>query len=198
MYSIKCTILGDSSVGKTSIIKKYFKNDFSDKENVTLGASFWSKKINYLNTVLDLQFWDTAGQERYKSLVPMYIRNSHIVLLVFDVTNKNSFNNLNNWLNIIKNCCYNNLPRFIVIGNKIDLNLEFNKDDIKLFSNNINSNFFLVSAKLGTNITQLFNELINLSIEIYLGNIDNKRALIIDDTVSQTKELVNKGCCTIL
>jgi len=108
MFDIKCTFLGNIGVGKTSIARTYFDNNFEEKHHITLGAAFWNKQIKYKDTNIGLQIWDTAGQERYRSLTPMYIRNSKFVILVYDVTNNDSLEGLTDWLNIIKNNCYNN------------------------------------------------------------------------------------------
>ena len=91
--TIKCVIIGDSNVGKTSIIHNYMKKK-SLSTNTTLGAVFWSLSKTINGNKININLWDTAGQERYNSLIPMYTRGADIILFVFDLTDKYSFNNI--------------------------------------------------------------------------------------------------------
>jgi len=192
MFNIKCTILGESGVGKTSIIRTYFENSFVEKHEITLGASFWNKQILYKNSKLDLQIWDTAGQERYRSLTPMYIRNSDFIILVYDSTNNNTLEKLNDWLNVVKKTCYNNLPKLIVIGNKEDL-MPVNING-KIFANNISAKFYNTSAKKMKNIDKIFEYIIDESKLLY----DSKTNKINTVPIIELDEVPNKSCCNIL
>jgi small GTP-binding protein len=88
----KLVIVGDISVGKTSIITQFVDNNFKDNYDPSIGVDFASKTIRFRGRYLKLQIWDTAGQEKYKSLIPSYIRGSAIVYIVYDITSK--FNNI--------------------------------------------------------------------------------------------------------
>ena len=94
-FNIKCVTIGNSCVGKTSIIQSFLTNNISDTHDSTIGASFVSKRFRNKekDEELNLRIWDTAGQERYKSLIPMYLRGSNIAIIVYDITNFNSFDN---------------------------------------------------------------------------------------------------------
>ena len=112
----KVVILGDSSVGKSSIINRYINKVFNDYNEPTIGAAFFTVIIN---KNIQLEIWDTAGQERYKSLAPMYYRGSHAAFVVYDITNKNSFNNALKWIDELKMITDGCL--IYLIGNKSDL-----------------------------------------------------------------------------
>ena len=138
----KLVFVGDISVGKTAIVNRFIKNNFSGDYDVkkinflnlnlqaTIGVDFATKNIVYKNNSLKLQIWDSAGQERYKSLIPSYVRGSSIIFIVFDVSNKNTFNNIITWINFIKEI---NTEESILIlcGNKVDLPREVSANDGK-------------------------------------------------------------------
>ncbi len=118
--SLKLIIVGDSSVGKTNILTRYTKNLFNTDSKATIGVEFGSKIININDHKIKLQIWDTAGQERYKAVTVAYYKGSKGAFIVYDVTNKSTFDNLDNWINDIKKngdkeTC------IILIGNKTDL-----------------------------------------------------------------------------
>ena len=181
LNNIKCTIIGDSFVGKTSIISKYFKPDINKNTESTLGAIFWSLSKNIDDYNFKLDIWDTAGQERYHSLIPMYIRNTDVILVVFDLTNRESFNNLDKWYNYIIQSNHNNfIPKIIFIGNKVDRKLYrcvFRKDINSFFiKNNISlhdNTYFESSAITGENINYIFERIFMFSAEI----LKNKNAM---------------------
>ncbi|ODV66733.1 hypothetical protein HYPBUDRAFT_217687 [Hyphopichia burtonii NRRL Y-1933] len=118
----KIVFLGDQSVGKTSLITRFMYDTFDDQYAATIGIDFLSKTM-YLedNKTIRLQLWDTAGQERFRSLIPSYIRDSHVAVICYDITNKKSFNNLEKWINDVKLERGNDVI-IVIVGNKSDLN----------------------------------------------------------------------------
>ena len=120
-YIAKVTFIGDSRSGKTSLIKRYQENSFSQVPISTVGVDFSIREIEQSppNHPLKLQIWDTAGQERFNSVVQLYFRNSYAIVLAFDLTNKSSFNNLNRWIKLVREEYEPEL--FIIVGNKSDL-----------------------------------------------------------------------------
>lgn len=101
---IKVILIGNSGVGKTSILNRYFNHSFESKENVTLNSSFLQKTIISQNKVYKLEFWDTAGQEKFNSILKIFYTNAQIILLVYDITNKESFLKIQEyWYNEIIN-----------------------------------------------------------------------------------------------
>ena len=198
---IKCVILGDSGIGKTSIIKTYHNNHFDTYNETTLGATYWELNYEYSKSMnIKINFWDTAGQERYNSLIPMYVRECDIVILAFDLTDLNSFKNLKKWYKFVLNN-YSN-PKVIVVGNKEDLKIYHivEQDSIELFLQNnfkIMPKFFRTSAKKNINIENLFNHIFSLINEI----INNRKKICIsNDNINFYEKTKNENykCCNIL
>ena len=156
----KVVLLGDSGVGKTCIISRYITGNFEKNSVSTNGASYCSKNVEYkkLGKNLLLDIWDTAGQEKYKALTKFFYKDAAICVLVYDITNKESFNNLKNfWYTQIKE---NNGTQIIlgVCGNKCDLyeNEEVEENDGRQFAEEIGAIFALTSAQNNTGISELF------------------------------------------
>lgn len=162
---IKCVILGDSSVGKTSMLNTYLNGNFNPNMGNTIGACYWEKTILIDDTTCSIGFWDTAGQERYKSLVPMYIRGANIALLVYDTTCQFSFNSIVDWYNIVKGC--NPEIKVILIGNKSDLIRIVEDNQATQLSLQLDCDLFIISAKTQNNLKNLFDYIIEISKEIY-------------------------------
>ena len=116
---IKALLIGDSTVGKTSIIGKYLDKNFSDKTKNTVGIDFKNIKLKIDDENIYLQLWDTAGQEKYRSMTTSYYRGVNIIIIVFDVTNKISFEHVKDWIDNINNFAKMNVIK-ILVGNKID------------------------------------------------------------------------------
>jgi small GTP-binding protein len=161
--SVKVTLLGNSGVGKTCIIYRFTNNDYKEGTMTTRGADYSQKSITIKNQTINLDLWDTAGQENYRSLGRHFYKDSLIVILVYDITNRESFEDL-------KTIWYNDLKRYgekysvlAVVGNKSDLfeNEVVSEDEGRKFAEEKNAEFMLVSAKTGDNITILFNVLVN-------------------------------------
>ncbi|KAH3671784.1 hypothetical protein WICMUC_004542 [Wickerhamomyces mucosus] len=173
----KLVLLGDSAVGKSSIVTRFVKNSFDEYRESTIGAAFITKTLDLDSlTVVKFEIWDTAGQERYKSLAPMYYRNAQVALVVFDLTDLESFKKSQKWIEELKIQGGDDLI-IKLVGNKLDLqdDVKFNiiDDDIVneylsiLENNSKNSNknidgtsmkveYIKTSAKSGENISKLF------------------------------------------
>ena len=178
-YVIKCVIIGDSSVGKTSIVNYYLTNKMKNTET-TLGAIFWLIDKQLENgDIIKLNVWDTAGQERYNSLIPMYTRNSDIVILTFSLTDRVSFNNLVKWKDTTKYCTNLDNLKFIIIGNKSDLENYIcitDKDVKNMIKKHFDKDtpYFKTSALSGNNISEAFDKIFNLAEKIIEENQNNK------------------------
>ena len=142
----KLILIGDVAVGKTSIINSILGQKFNDEYEPSIGVDFFSKTIKYKGKSIKLQIWDSAGQEKFKSLIPNYIRGASLIILVYDITNKSSFNNLNSWIEFINNYESTNI---IICGNKIDLKdkREVSFEEGEKFSEEKKMDFFEISAK---------------------------------------------------
>ena len=180
VYPCKVILVGDSNVGKTTIISRYI-NLYNPNPISTTGASYSLKETLFENNVkITFEIWDTAGQERYRSLNKIFYNNTNICFLVFDITNKQSFNNiLNFWYKEVfeynnNNYSSNNIL-FGVIANKIDLekNINVKVDEIKNFSDKIGADFILASAKNGIGINEIFMKLGKKFIEQNQKNSNN-------------------------
>ena len=157
----KILLLGDICVGKTSILLKYVQDKFSEVAISTIGVDFMDKIINNGNKKIKLQIWDTSGQEKYKSIAANFLRNADGVFLVFDLTQKSSFEHVKKWLNDVND--YNEEVKIILLGNKNDLEKrEVNNDTADKYANNHNFQYFETSAKNGTNINEAFKAMVNL------------------------------------
>jgi len=119
----KVVLLGDSGVGKSNILSRYLKNEFSYDTKTTVGVEFGAKSIEIEDFKIKAQIWDTAGQERYKSITNAYYKGAKGALLVYDITNKKTFENISKWVPELKNSGDKDVT-IILVGNKIDLEEE--------------------------------------------------------------------------
>ena len=151
----KIIFCGDAGVGKTSIIISLMGQKFSEEYEPSIGVDFFSKTIRYKERMLKLQIWDSAGQEKFRSLIPNYIRGSSLIFLIFDITNKTSYDNIPEWIKFITDI--DNNGNIILVGNKIDLKEKrvVNKEEAEKFSQEKKYEYFEVSAKEGTNIDNM-------------------------------------------
>ena len=163
--SVKVVILGDSSIGKTSLIQRYISGK-NDIQNSTLGATFVQLHHAFTNSEekfieFPIQFWDTAGQERYHALIPMYVRDADLIIIAFDLNNPISFMNLKTWIELTTTCIRK--CKFVLVGCKNDLTpiVETKKKDINDFIEKYipESKFFSTSSYSGNNIQELFKHI---------------------------------------
>ena len=158
-YPLKITIVGNSSVGKTSIIKRYFENKFELNSTETTISAFYHCKNLKIDpfTEAELQIWDTAGQEKYRSLTKNYLINANGILIVFDLGDEKSFNDLDLWMEEINNVIDEKKVTIILVGNKSDLpDQKINNDNALAYADKHNIKYLSVSAKDGVNIDYLF------------------------------------------
>ena len=153
----KLIFLGDQSVGKSCILNRFLNDTFIEDYQATIGLDFQSKNVQIDNQDIHLLLYDTAGQEKFRSLIPMYTRDANIILLVYDISNKDSFTNLSLWLKDLTNV---NMEEVIIciVGNKIDLNDKraVNTEEGKKFAEEHDFIFQEISAKTGEGFSDLF------------------------------------------
>jgi small GTP-binding protein len=157
VLSCKFIIIGDSGVGKTAILRRLIENSFTDISQTTVGVEFDSKMLTIGDRKLKLQIWDTAGQERFKSIARAYYRNAVGVILVFDLTDQRSFDNLSVWLNDVQALCNSNAV-IQLIGNKLDLGPDraVSASEAESFAARHQMNYLETSAKGGDNVSEAF------------------------------------------
>ena len=170
-YIFKLILIGNSGVGKSCILQRYIKHTFEESYKCTIGVDFLMKSIVINGQTVKLQLWDTAGQEKYKSMVSSYYRGANVALIVFDITNHQSFDSLPMWIENF----YKNGPEqknIILIGNKKDLaNLrQVTQQEAEAFSETNNMMYFETSAKEGDNIEYIFNYAAEKLLEFYGRN----------------------------
>ena len=149
----KVIFIGDANTGKTSIINRIIDNPFNDTYEVSIGIDFMSKNIRFRGQNIKIQIWDSAGQEKYKGLIPSYVRNSSIVFIVYDISSRTSFENVQNWISFVKNI---EKTTMILCGNKTDLNREVETKEGEEVAEREGIKFFECSAKTNENIKYMF------------------------------------------
>mmetsp|Transcript_37155 Transcript_37155/g.94951 ORF Transcript_37155/g.94951 Transcript_37155/m.94951 type:complete len:214 (-) Transcript_37155:125-766(-) len=156
----KLVFLGDQSVGKTSIITRFMYDKFDNTYQATIGIDFLSKTMYLEDRTVRLQLWDTAGQERFRSLIPSYIRDSSVAVVVYDVSNRTSFLNTSRWIEEVRTERGSDVI-VVLVGNKTDLvdkrQVSIEEGDAK--AREFNVMFIETSAKAGFNIKALFRKI---------------------------------------
>lgn len=154
--SLKVVFLGDTSVGKSCLAVRFVRNEFFEFQEPTIGAAFLGKNINLNDKRYKFEIWDTAGQERYRSLAPMYYRGAKAAVIVYDITDEDTFKGAKTWVSEIKkksNNCF-----ILLVGNKVDLTNN-RKVDINMVKNYVDDNNIIYmesSAKTGLNVEKIF------------------------------------------
>ncbi|KAH9387322.1 Ras-related protein Rab-8A [Nematocida major] len=163
---LKLLIIGESNVGKTSILQRFIENKFEKSFSTTIGIDFRSKTIQIDGREVELQIWDTAGQERFFSITRSYYRGSDGIFLTFDLTSESSFDSLSKWIGEIRDKVEEKVPIFL-LGNKKDL-LDESKGEIselktvskiREISEQLNVSWYGTSAKSGENIEEIFMDM---------------------------------------
>lgn len=156
----KLVFLGDQNVGKTSLITRFMYDTWHDSYEATIGIDFLSKTIHLADKTIRLQLWDTAGQERFRCLIPSYIRDSTAAIIVYDITNSNTFHSVTQWIEEVQAERGNDVI-VVIVGNKIDLNKkrQISTDEGRLKANELNVIFIETSAKDGYNVKHLFERI---------------------------------------
>ena len=158
-YLFKYIIIGDAAVGKSNLLLRYTHGQFKPEYQLTIGVEFGAKNITISNKTYRIQIWDTAGQENFRSITRAYYKNSACALVVYDITNRESFDNVSTWIED----CRNQSPQtifMVLVGNKTDLELE-NKRAVSFeegqeLAEKNKMMFFETSAKSGKNVDDIF------------------------------------------
>ena len=161
----KILIIGDSAVGKTSMLLKYVENHFPETHIATIGVEYKTKTITTDKYKINLNIWDTAGQERFKSITRSFFNSANGIVFVYDLTDKKTFDGVKNW---IKESAYYGRFESILCGNKVDLqdeNREVKFDALKEFGLKKKMEVFETSAKDGTNLDKAFEKLADLIVK---------------------------------
>lgn len=197
----KLVIIGDSSVGKTGILSRYLSKEFIENSKATVGVEFGGKKLLIQDHRVKVQIWDTAGQERYRSITNAYYKGAKGALIVYDISNKVSFENVEKWMKEVQVMGESDMY-FILIGNKADLDdkREVSIEQGEEKAKNLGIAFMETSAKTSHNVDNVFNQ----TCEHIVKNILSKK---IDDgfddlimekdatNITSLKQINKKKCC---
>ena len=162
---LKILLIGDSFVGKTSLLLKYCDGQFPEAHMATIGVEFKEKIINVGKWKIRLQIWDTSGQERFRSITQNFYRNADGIIFVFDVTNRDSFSHIKDWL--MDSQVEDSDIKRMLVGNKIDLEEKrvIDAEKINTFAEGKKMKCFETSAKIGENVDTIFKEISALILE---------------------------------
>ncbi|KAF8939619.1 hypothetical protein BGZ47_008112 [Haplosporangium gracile] len=160
LRKFKLVFLGEQSVGKTSLITRFMYDTFDNTYQATIGIDFLSKTMYLEDRTVRLQLWDTAGQERFRSLIPSYIRDSSVAVVVYDITNRNSFMNTAKWIDDVRAERGTDVI-IVLVGNKTDLNekRQVTAEEGEKKAKEFNIMFIETSAKAGHNVKTLFRKI---------------------------------------
>ena len=199
----KLILIGDSGVGKTNILSRYINNEFSMATKSTVGVEFGSKIIKQNDKTIKIQIWDTAGQERYKSITTAYYKGAKGAFVVYDITRRETFNNVNKWIGDLKTSG-NEDVYILLIGNKSDLEnaRQVPTEEIEKKAEQLKVAFCETSALDGTNIEHAFelvvDEISKKTLKAYENEIkseDRIKAITLDTGSKDEKDKNKKGCC---
>lgn len=199
----KLVVVGDANVGKTNIMNKYLKNQFNPEIKNTIGVEFGSKIFKIEDHLIRAEIWDTAGQETYKAITRAYYKGAHGAFVVYDITDKNSFDSLDNWVSEVSSIA-NKRIIIIIIGNKSDLEKErkVSKEEGKKKANSLHAAFLETSALSGDNLDKAFDMMVNEMFKMFkeILSSGNDEELLdegkdININFSQDNNKKSKKCC---
>ncbi len=197
----KIVIIGDSGVGKTNLIGRYLKNEYKEDSKATVGVEFGEKKYEINGLKIKAQIWDTAGQERYKSITSAYYKGAKGALIVYDITNRFTFESVDKWVQDLNSYGDKNLT-LLLVGNKSDLEdkRQIMKEDGEEKAKSFNLGFIETSACSGDNIDQAFDIMLKEVLKKYVVENDindefeasGGKNIELDKKDNKTKK---KKCC---
>ena len=170
---LKVVMLGEGRVGKTSLLHRFLKNEFDENCPSTVKANMYANsRMEIGGHIADVAIWDTAGQEKYHALGPIYYREAHGAVLVYDITDKESFNKVRNWLKELHSVVGESIS-VCVVGNKVDLERErrVNKQEAEDWCRDHGVGHVLCSAKLGVRVQDAFQLVVGRALDRELGRI---------------------------
>jgi len=190
----KLVLLGDTSVGKSSIVIRFVKGQFSEFQESTIGAAFLTQTVPLNDCTVKFEIWDTAGQERYHSLAPMYYRGAAAAVIVYDITSQDTFTRAKSWVKELQRQGSQDVV-IALAGNKVDREeREVSTEDAKAYANENNLLFMETSAKTNVNIRELF---LAIARKLPKDQDNQSNSLILDEQDYETRPK-QEGCCILL
>ena len=199
---LKIIILGSSEVGKTSILNRYFNNEFTPNLLSTIGIDFKTKYFKFDDEKVKFNFIDTAGQEKFRAISVNYLKGTNGVILVYDITKKDTFDLIQGWIDDINENNKENIGK-VLLGNKLDLEEERDvlKDDAQELANKLGCKLFEASAKTGENINEALDEIARTTYHYYkkLKESEKRNSIRISSSSQNSnnnnEENNKKKCC---
>ncbi|GAA6064341.1 hypothetical protein JCM10212_002317 [Sporobolomyces blumeae] len=197
LKKFKLVFLGEQSVGKTSLITRFMYDTFDNTYQATIGIDFLSKTMYLEDRTVRLQLWDTAGQERFRSLIPSYIRDSSVAVVVYDITNRQSFLNTSKWVDDVRSERGNDVI-IVLVGNKTDLNdkRQVTTEEAEQKSKELNVMFIETSAKAGHNVKTMFRKIAQALPGMDREQEGQGQNQMIDVSVTPQNTTGNEGGCS--
>jgi small GTP-binding protein len=197
-YSLKLLTIGESGVGKTCLLLRYTDNKFVKTHSITIGVDYKCKTIKMNNKSVTLKIWDTAGQERFRNMTQQYYKNADGILLVFDLTDRGTFEKLRDWMSQIQNFVNREDLSIILIGNKCEMETkEVTKEEAENMAEEFKIKYFETSAFTGENVGKAFETLICDILKITESEVNgaSEPKGTIDIKAQQNKTEKEKKCC---
>ncbi|KAL8723559.1 MAG: hypothetical protein Q9225_000194 [Loekoesia sp. 1 TL-2023] len=194
LKKFKLVFLGEQSVGKTSLITRFMYDSFDNMYQATIGIDFLSKTMYLEDRTVRLQLWDTAGQERFRSLIPSYIRDSSVAVVVYDISSLKSFQNTRKWVDDVRGERGNDVI-IVLVGNKTDLGdkREVTQQMGEEEAKRCGAIFVETSAKAGANVKGLFRRIAQ-ALPGMEGEGERQESQMIDVNINPSKPETNEGC----
>jgi len=197
-YLFKLLLIGDSGVGKSCLLLRFADDTYTDSYISTIGVDFKIRTVDLDTKTIKLQIWDTAGQERFRTITSSYYRGAHGIIIVYDITDKESFDNVRQWLFEIDRYASESV-RKLLVGNKSDLKnkraVEY--ETAKAFADELNIPFLETSAKNATNVEQAFLTMAaQIKNKMQTQPAVEKKPVVIGDT--KPVKASGGGCCNML
>ena len=202
-YVFKIIIVGDAGVGKSCLLRRFADQSFTDNYINTIGVDFKVRTLELHGKTVKLNIWDSAGQERFRTIVNTYYRGAHGIVVVYDTTDRDSFEHLPDWLNDVSELAEPNSKKLLV-GTKVDLDAihrHVSKDSVSCFANSINVPFIETSSKTGHNVEQAFNQMTSMLMEEVVSGdlvLSEQNTIRLDGTtqaVAENNRKKKKKCC---
>eukprot|EP00049_Salpingoeca_infusionum_P017915 m.354948 g.354948 ORF g.354948 m.354948 type:complete len:202 (+) comp17140_c0_seq1:311-916(+) len=195
----KVVLLGEGCVGKTSLVLRYCQNVFNDKHITTLQASFLKKRTNIAQRRVDLAIWDTAGQERFHALGPIYYRDANGAVLVYDITDQDSFTKVQTWVKELRKMLGDDIC-LVICGNKVDMEKRrtVSQEEAEAYAKSVGAKHFQTSAKLNRGIEEMFMDLAKRmlsSSSATAAPAKRRSRVVVDDSAPQSDQQTSGGCC---
>ena len=193
---IKAVILGETQVGKTSLCNRYHQKKWDPMTATTISASCQRSEVVVDGTTYTFCVWDTAGQERFRSISPIYYRNSHVAIIVIDLTLLQSLEVANSWVQELKARGPIGVP-FIILGNKSDLNdrIVISRESAQEFAKGFGADYFEVSAFTGAEVDHAFNTAAQLGVKYYRDQIQLSKPVGTANQEMVLQEQKTSSCC---